>query len=198
MLFCKTLLCVTSFALLTTGGLMGDPVTASRDRASASFLYGLPECRQPKKTMSLRPFILSLIALWALSALVVLVPGDLEAAGSFGAINALFSGIALALAIYSMILQQKQNAEFERKTLATLARQAETLGILKNALLQQADVARVTALTFLIEREEQRIETLKEWGRQNHGNEQFYANGLKAAQGRIDRNQDEIARVGGE
>jgi hypothetical protein len=46
---------------------------------------------------------------------------------SFGAINALFSGVALALTIYSMILQQRQNAEFEQKTLAAMTQQAETI-----------------------------------------------------------------------
>ena len=78
------------------------------------------------------------------------------------------TGIALALAIYSMILQQRQNAEFEQKTLAAMAQQAEALGLIKTSLVQQANVARVTALTYLIEREEQRIETLKEWGLQSH------------------------------
>jgi hypothetical protein len=118
--------------------------------------------------MKLRPFVISFIVLWLLSALITIGFGDMAKAGnfgdSFGAINALFSGIALALAIYSMILQQRQNAEFEQKTLATMAQQAEVLDLIKTGLVQQANVARVTALTYLIEREEQRIETLKVWG----------------------------------
>lgn len=151
--------------------------------------------------MKLKTFVVVLVTLWALSALAVLWFGDIAKAGSFGdsfgAINALFSGIALALAIYSMILQQRQNAEFEQKTLAALAQQAETIGLIKANLIQQANVARVNALAFLIEREEQRIETLKEWGIRSHKNENYYTQGIKAAQERIALAQAEIQKIGG-
>lgn len=150
--------------------------------------------------MKLQPFLITFMALWALSALVTLWSGDIARAGdfgdSFGAVNALFSGIALALAIYSMILQQRQNAEFEQKTLAAMARQTETIELVKTSLVLQADVARVTALTYLVEREEQRIETLKEWGVQSHKDENYYAKGIKAAKERIDGYQEEIRKVG--
>jgi hypothetical protein len=73
--------------------------------------------------MRLRPFVITFILLWVLSAGLTLWNGDFAKAAnfgdSFGAINALFSGVALALAIYSMILQQRQNAEFEPKPCAT-------------------------------------------------------------------------------
>jgi hypothetical protein len=150
--------------------------------------------------MKLKPFVISFVFLWIISAGVTLWYGDISKAGtfgdSFGAINALFSGIALALAVYSMILQQRQSAEFEQKTLATMSQQAETIELIKTSLVQQANFARVTALTYLIEREEQRIETLKEWGEQSHKNENHYNKGIKAAQDRIDNYQEEIKKLG--
>lgn len=150
--------------------------------------------------MKLRQFVISFVLVWALSAGVTLWYGDMGKAGnfgdSFGAINALFSGVALALAVYSMILQQRQSAEFEQKTLAAMAQQAETIELIKTSLVQQADVARVTALTYLIEREEQRIETLKTWGAQAHQDENYYSKGIKAAQVRIDNYQEQIKKVG--
>lgn len=150
--------------------------------------------------MRLRPFVITFILLWALSAGLTLWHGDIAKAAnfgdSFGAVNALFSGVALALAIYSMILQQRQNAEFEQKTLAAMTQQAETIQLIKTSLVQQANVARVTALTYLIEREEQRIETLKEWGMQSYKDENYYSKGIKAAKTRIDVYQAQIKEVG--
>lgn len=151
--------------------------------------------------MKLKPFIISFVVLWMLSALVTILYGDIAKAGSFGdsfgTINALFSGVALALAVYSMILQQRQSAEFEQKTLAAMTQQAETIELIKTSLVQQANVARVTALTYLIEREEQRIETLKEWGLESHKNENYYSKGIKAAQERADGYQEQIKKVVG-
>jgi|GEM_PF-3141236 len=149
--------------------------------------------------MKLKPFVISFILIWALSAGVTLWFGDIAKAGtfgdSFGAINALFSGVALALAIYSMILQQRQNAEFEQKTLTAMANQAETIGLIKTSLVQQANGARVTALTFLIERDEQRIATLREWGLQSHKDGNYYSKGIEAAQARVDDHQEQIAKI---
>lgn len=151
--------------------------------------------------MKLKPFIISFVVLWLLSALVTVLFGDITKAGSFGdsfgTINALFSGIALALAVYSMILQQRQGAEFEQKTLAAMAQQAQTIELIKTSLVQQANVARVTALTYLIEREEQRVETLKKWGIDAYKNENYYSKGIKAAQERVDGYQEEIKKVVG-
>jgi hypothetical protein len=150
--------------------------------------------------MKLKSLLITCLALWALSAGLTLWHGDVAKAAnfgdSFGAINALFSGIALALAVYSMILQQRQNAEFEQKTLAAMTQQAETIQLIKTSLVQQANVARVTALTYLIEREEQRIETLKEWGMQSYKDENYYSKGIKAAKSRIDGYQSQIEEVG--
>ena len=63
------------------------------------------------------------------------------------------------------------------------------------SLVQQANVARVSALTDLIEREEQRIETLKEWGMQSYKDESHYSKGIKAAKTRIDDYQAQIKEV---
>ena len=150
--------------------------------------------------MKPRIFVAVFILMWVLSAGLTLWHGDFAKAAnfgdSFGAVNALFSGIALALAVYSMILQQRQNAEFEQKTLAAMTQQAETIRLIKSSLVQQANVARVTALTYLIEREEQRIETLKEWGVQSYKDENYYSQGIKAAKTRIDDYQAQITEVG--
>lgn len=149
--------------------------------------------------MKLKPFIVSFIILWALSAIAAIWSGDLVKAGSFGdsfgAVNALFSGIALALAIYSMILQQRQGAEFERKTLAALAQQAKTIGLIETNLVQQADNAKVTACTYLINHEEQRIETLKEWGLRSYKNENYYSRGIEAALARINEYHKQIQQI---
>ncbi|NKZ38872.1 hypothetical protein HF690_07850 [Oleiagrimonas citrea] len=76
--------------------------------------------------MKLRSLIVLFLLLWLGWAFMVpRVFDNLEIAGgygdSFGGISALFSGLALALAIYSMVLQQRQSAEFERATLGALA-----------------------------------------------------------------------------
>ena len=150
--------------------------------------------------MKIKYLFITCLGLWALSAGLTFWHGDMAKAAnfgdSFGAVNALFSGFALVLAIHSMILQQRQNAEFEQKTLAALAQQAETIQLIKTSLVQQANVARVTALTYLIEREEQRIETLKEWGMQSYKDENYYSKGIKAAKTRIDDYQAQIKDVG--
>lgn len=149
--------------------------------------------------MKLKPFIISFLVLWLLSAVATLWYGDIAKAGSFGdsfgTINALFSGMALALAVYSMILQQRQSAEFEKKTLDAMAQQAETIALIKTSLVQQADVARVNALTYLIEREEQRIERLKEWGEKSFDNDNHYSKGIKAAQERVNSYQQKVKEV---
>ena len=63
--------------------------------------------------LNLKSLITLFVVLWVVSAIMVLFfAKDLQEAnnfgGSFGAVSALFSGLALALAIYSMLLQQKQ------------------------------------------------------------------------------------------
>lgn len=150
--------------------------------------------------MKLKRLIILFIVLWILSAGLTILYGDMPWASafgdSFGAINALFSGIALALAIYSMILQQRQSAEFERSTLATMEQQARTIALVEKNLVQQANVARVTALSFLIQRDEDRIETLKTWGQQAYKDENYYSKGIKAAQARIEEYQSKIRDIG--
>jgi hypothetical protein len=150
--------------------------------------------------MKLKYFIVSFIVLWLLSIFITIGFGDIAKAGnfgdSFGAINSLFSGVALALAIYSMILQQRQNAEFEQKTLVAMAQQSEVLELIKTSLAQQANVARVTALTYLVEHEEQRIENFKDWGLKSHNDSNYYSQGIKAAQIRINGYQAQIKKFG--
>jgi len=150
--------------------------------------------------MKLKPFVISFVLLWACSAGLTLWYSDLTEAGtfgdSFGAINSLFSGIALALAIYSMILQQRQNANFEEKTLAAMEQQAETIELIKTSLVQQANGARVTALMYLIESEENRIENLKTWGKQSYQDENHYSQGIRAAQARLDDYRNQIRQFG--
>ncbi len=88
--------------------------------------------------MKLDRLIILLIVVWI--AWAVAVPsllGDLDRAASFGdsfgGISALFSGLALALAVYSMVLQQKQSSEFERVTLATLEQQAAAIKLIEES-----------------------------------------------------------------
>jgi signal transduction histidine kinase len=149
--------------------------------------------------MRLPSIVISFLILWLLSVVATLWYGDLSTAGnfgdSFGAVNALFSGVALALAIYSMILQQRQNREFEQKTMTGMARQAETIELIRLGLVQQANVARVNALAFLIEREEQRVVTLRQWGQQTHSNENHYAMGIQAAKNRAKDYQAELEKA---
>ena len=146
--------------------------------------------------MKLNRLVAVFLAIWLLWALVVpRVFADLPTAAgfgdSFGGVSALFSGLALALAIYSMVLQQKQSSEFERATLATLAQQADAIKLIEQSLAAQANAAKVTALSSLIAQDEQRIESLKQWG-EAAGDENKYINGIRAAQARIKNYQDQL------
>lgn len=150
--------------------------------------------------IKLKTLIFWFLLFWIVSVIVVAVYGDLQNAGwfgdSFGAVNSLFSGIALALAIYSMILQQRQNDQFEQQTVSAMQQQAETLSLIKTSLVQQANFARVTALMHMIGSEEERIKQLEDWGRQKENNEKLYAGGIKKAEDNIKRYQEEIKKIG--
>jgi hypothetical protein len=151
--------------------------------------------------MKLRSLIVLFIVLWLASAVAVpYFAGGLDRAGnfgdSFGGVSALFSGLALALAIYSMVLQQKQSAEFERVTLASLEQQAAAIKLIEVSLTEQASTARVAALSALIDREEQRVEMLQQWGALA-GDENKYGNGIRAAQKRIDEYQNQLRQHAG-
>jgi hypothetical protein len=126
--------------------------------------------------------------------------GGLDRAGnfgdSFGGVSALFSGFALALAIYSMVLQQKQSAEFERVTLSSLEQQAAAIKLIESSLKEQASTAKVAALSALIDRENQRAETLREWGTLA-GDENKYINGIRAAQRRVEDYQNQLRQHAG-
>lgn len=146
--------------------------------------------------MKLRSLIIVFVMLWLGSAwLIPIIAGDLERAGnfgdSFGGVSALFSGLALALAIYSMVLQQKQAAEFEKVTVASLDQQSRAIDLIEKSLAAQANAAKVVALTSLIEHEEQRIDTLRHWGG-IAGDENKYVNGIKAAEKRIEHYKTQL------
>jgi len=151
--------------------------------------------------MKLRSFVVLFVVLWLASAVAVpYFAGGLDAAGnfgdSFGGVSALFSGLALAMAIYSMLLQQKQSAEFERVTLSTLAQQAAALKLIEASLKEQASAATRAVLATLIDREEQRIDTLRQWGAVA-GDDNKYANGIRAAQRRVDDYQQRLRQHAG-
>jgi hypothetical protein len=173
--------------------------------------------------MSRRTWILVslMLALWALSPLVLRHFVDWDTAGnigdSFGGVSSLFSGIALALAVYSMVLQQKQAAEFEARTLQSeqrllealnsqakalalleqgLQSQADNAQLLKTSLQRQADVARVQAMSISLERYEQRVESLKAWGRSSYQDEYYYRSGIDAAKRKAEAIEAELHRLG--
>ncbi|RBO79592.1 hypothetical protein [Marinomonas aquiplantarum] len=113
---------------------------------------------------------------------------------TFGIGASLFSGAALGLAIYSFVLQQKQNDQFEHATLKAMAGQMEALELLKSAIDEQASTAKVTALNTLIAMDERRLKDLKEWGR-NLGDENRYAGGIRKAQNRINEHRAKIETI---
>lgn len=113
---------------------------------------------------------------------------------TFGIGASLFSGAALGLAIYSFVLQQKQNDQFEQATVRSLEGQVEALGLLKKAIDEQASTAKVTALNTLIMMDERRVQDLKEWGK-NVGDINKYAGGIKKAKARIEENRVKIELI---
>lgn len=143
--------------------------------------------------MSLRTLILTFVLLWLVSALATWnyfgAPSGPGTFGDmFGAVNALFSGVALAMAIYSLILQQRQTISFERSTL-------ETLDLLKRDLQRQSEAARVMALIALIDSDRNRIEQLEAWGEQQ-GDRHKYRGGIDAAEKRIQDYRKQIEEIG--
>lgn len=161
------------------------------------------------KIINLKTLTTVFIGLWFISAAIVLCYGNLDKAnqfgGSFGAISALFSGLALALAIYSMVLQQKQNEEFEKNTLSifeqqsralqqqsdALKQQSFTIKSIESGIAEQAGIARITILLSLISHEDQRIENLTRWG-ESLGDKDKYKNGINAAKEKIKQYEKEI------
>ncbi|GAB3481632.1 hypothetical protein [Marinomonas epiphytica] len=113
---------------------------------------------------------------------------------TFGIGASLFSGAALGLAIYSFVLQQQQNDQFEQATLKSLEGQFEALNLLKKAIDEQASTAKVTALNTLIMMDERRIQDLKEWGK-NVGDINKYAGGIKKAKNRIEENRLKVEQI---
>lgn len=148
--------------------------------------------------MSLKRLLLGCTILWIVFALGIYLFDDLDTTSSFGesfgSISALFSSIALALAIYSIVLQQQQNEQFEQQTLKAMQQQAEAIELIKESLQQQATTAKVTAMSTLIDRDEQKIESLYNWGKQQ-GDENKYVNGINAAKRRIDTYNDQLSEL---
>ncbi|GAA5444693.1 hypothetical protein Misp06_02883 [Microbulbifer sp. NBRC 101763] len=136
------------------------------------------------------------IVLWVISGIIAFYGFEsLDQASnfgeSFGAISSLFSSFALALAIYSMVLQQKQNDQFEKYTLTALDQQSKQIEIINKSIEEQLKTAKVAAITALIDREEQRIANLKEWGEQK-GDINKYENGIAAASRRIEKYNEDL------
>ena len=146
--------------------------------------------------MRLGVLIVLSICLWGASGYIAFYGFEsLEQASnfgeSFGAVSALFSSFALALAIYSMVLQQKQNKQFEEYTLAALTQQAKQIEILHQSIEDQLKTAKVMAIKTLIDRDEQRVEMFKQWGEQQ-GDRKKYQNGIAAAEKRIEEYNQEL------
>lgn len=149
----------------------------------------------------IKKILIFFIGMWLLSIawLRFIFPDWSSAADfgdSFGAINSLFSGFALILAVYSMLLQQKQNREFEEQTRKSIEQQNSILKLMQDSLIHQANVARVDALKHLIDSDEQRIIDLKNWGlHSSHKNENYYSKGIEAAKRRISEYEAEIEKL---
>jgi hypothetical protein len=154
----------------------------------------------------IKHLVLSFILLWALSFFTFRAFTDWPTAnnigGSFGAISALFSGLALAMAIYSMLLQQKQANAFEERTrnseqhmVNVLQQQSLSIGLIEKSLQQQIHAGKVAALTFMIDRQEQRIQNLKDWGRASYKDETHYQRGIDAAKNFIKEYESEIKKL---
>lgn len=146
--------------------------------------------------MKLKSLVLTFVILWLASAVLVpLFSGNLQDAnnfgGSFGGVSALFSGLALALAIYSMLLQQKQGEAFENRTLKAIEQQTTTIKLIEQSLIQQANAAKVNALTTLIDQEQQRIVSLETWG-EIKGDRKYYSKGIQASKDRIKEYRERI------
>ncbi|ENM5912946.1 hypothetical protein I2709_001254 [Vibrio mimicus] len=148
--------------------------------------------------MSLSKLLIACVVLWALFALGICIFNDLDTTSSFGesfgSISALFSSVALALAIYSIVLQQEQNKQFEQQTLKAMQQQSEAIELIKESLEQQATTAKVSAMATLIDRDEQKIEMLHNWGKQQ-GDENKYINGINAARRRIETYNEQLSEL---
>jgi hypothetical protein len=151
--------------------------------------------------------LLAFLGFWIASFFFFWSFGDWATAGnigdSFGAVSALFSGAALAMAIYSMVLQQKQSSEFEKHTLKAeqrtidvLEQQSRAIGLIEQSLQQQVHAGRVAALTFMIERQEKRVESYRDWGQKSHNNENHYKNGIEAAEKQIRAFEEQVKKLG--
>jgi hypothetical protein len=152
-------------------------------------------------------FLAAFVIMWITSFFVFKGMGDWSTAGnigdSFGAVGALFSGVALTLAVYSAALQQEQNSQFQKDTqqaeqrmLDVLEQQSRAIALIEKSLQQQVHAGRVAALTFMIERQDQRIENLRDWGRKAYQDENHYKRGIDVANGRILEYEEQIKLVG--
>lgn len=142
--------------------------------------------------------ICAILLLWATSAYMALHHFEnLEQASnfgeSFGAVSALFSSfaLALALALYSMVLQQKQNRQFEKYSLAALDQQSKQIGVLQSNIEEQLQTSKVSAIAILISQEERTIENLEKWGK-DLGNKKKYDNGINSARQRIEKYREDL------
>jgi len=129
-----------------------------------------------------KPFISLLvlgILLWIISIpLVIHFYGNPTNAndfgGMFGAINALFSGLALAGIIYAIIIQRQELILTREELSRTAKAQIASAKALEKQLELQIDASRLTALSALVNSANEQINQHDRWnekqGKQNFDN----------------------------
>jgi hypothetical protein len=123
------------------------------------------------------------IALWLISIPVVTgiygKPTSAHEFGDmFGAINALFSGLALAGIIYTIIIQREELRLTRDELKRAAEAQTNSAESLKKQLLQQTDASRLTALSALVNSANEQINQHDRWNDRGQNNlaRPFYDN----------------------
>lgn len=118
-----------------------------------------------------KPFISLLLSgtlLWIVSIPVVIYfygnptnPNDFG--GMFGAVNALFSGLALAGIIYAIIIQREELILTREELARTAKAQIDSAKSLEKQLELQIDASRLTALSSLMNSANEQINQNDRW-----------------------------------
>lgn len=117
------------------------------------------------------PLVALLLAgfvLWVASIPLVMLyygePGNSSEFGDmFGAVNALFSGLALAGIIYAIIIQRQELILTRQELTRTAEAQIESAKSLEKQLGLQIDASRLAALASLVESYNQQINQNDRW-----------------------------------
>ncbi len=127
-----------------------------------------------------KPFISLLLSgtfLWIISIPVVIFfygnptnPNDFG--GMFGAVNALFSGLALAGIIYAIIIQREELILTREELSRTAKAQIDSAKSLEKQLELQIDASRLTALSSLINSANEQINQNDRWN-EKQGKQKF-------------------------